>query len=68
MKLTPLVLALASSLLFFQQAESGPKAPELGKPAPGFRLNDQTGKAVRIGGKSETWTVVAFYPKAMTPG
>jgi peroxiredoxin Q/BCP len=42
--------------------------PAVGKPAPSFRLNDQTGKLVTVGGAAKTWTVLAFYPKAATPG
>ena len=45
-----------------------PAVPAVGKPAPVVRLNDHTGAAVTIGGKAETWTVLAFYPKAATPG
>jgi peroxiredoxin Q/BCP len=44
-----------------------PSAPKVGAPAPTGRLNDHTGRAVSIG-KSERWTVLAFYPKAMTSG
>lgn len=48
------------------------KAPaatiEVGKPAPAFRLNDHLGKMAKVGGVSKNWTVIAFYPKAMTPG
>ena len=40
----------------------------VGEVAPAFRLNDHLGKLVKVGGKSENWTVIAFYPKAMTPG
>ena len=42
--------------------------PEVGHPAPAFRLNDHNGKIVAFGGKSESWTVLAFYPKASTSG
>jgi len=48
--------------------EKKPAAPVVGKPAPAIRLNDQTGRAVSLGGKSEGWTVLAFFPKAATPG
>ena len=41
---------------------------KLGEAAPVFRLNDQDGHAVAVGGKSDHWTVLAFYPKAATPG
>ena len=40
----------------------------VGKAAPSFRVNDHRGRAVRIGGKAKTWTVLAFFPKAATPG
>ncbi len=42
--------------------------PVVGKPTPTIRLNDHNGRAVTIGGKSENWTVLAFFPKAATPG
>ena len=46
------------------------KVPTLGKKAPRFKLNDHEGKIVRVGGRSrsKSWTVIAFYPKAGTPG
>ena len=44
------------------------KKPEVGKPAPKFRVNDHTGKSVTVGEPSDYWTVLAFYPKAATPG
>lgn len=40
----------------------------VGKAAPAFRLNDHLGKLAKVGGESENWTVIAFYPKAMTGG
>ena len=34
-----------------------------------FALNDEKGKAVRLGdGKDHGWFVLAFYPKALTGG
>ena len=50
------------------QETARPASPEVGKPAPVFRLNDHDGSAVAVGGKAEHWTVIAFYPKAATPG
>jgi hypothetical protein len=50
------------------QEAARPAAPELGKPAPAFRVNDHAGNAVAVGGEAEHWTVLAFYPKASTPG
>jgi hypothetical protein len=66
MKLGPFLPLLLAPLVF-AQAEK-PARPEVGKPAPAFRLNDHSGTARAIGGKSENWTVLAFFPKAMTPG
>jgi len=71
MKTPLLALALLALPLFWQQekpAPAPPPAPVVGEPAPAFRLNDHAGRAVSVGGKTELWTVVAFYPKAMTPG
>jgi hypothetical protein len=44
------------------------KRPEIGKPAPAVRLNDHHGNIVELGGKRTNWTVLAFFPKAATPG
>ena len=42
---------------------------DVGSEAPGFRLNDQHGKAVSLDAHDEgQWTIVAFYPKSDTPG
>lgn len=46
----------------------GDPFPEIGKPAPVFTVKDHEGKDVTVGGKSKTWTVLAFYPKALTGG
>jgi cytochrome oxidase Cu insertion factor (SCO1/SenC/PrrC family) len=43
--------------------------PAAGSRAPAFRLNDQDGKAVRLADlHAGGWAVVAFYPRAATPG
>ena len=70
MKLQFLALAAALAVLVPQDEpqEKGPVLPSEGEVAPAFRLNDHTGKAVEVGGKSERWTVVAFFPRAATPG
>ncbi len=55
-------------------APAGAEAPsmsaiEAGDTPGGFALNDQDGKAVRLGhGKDHGWFVLAFYPKASTGG
>ena len=72
MRLEFLALALLAPIcqmdLSAQVEASSPVVPVVGKAAPTLRLNDHTGKAVRIGGESETWTVLAFYPRAGTAG
>jgi len=69
MKISSLLL-VAPLALVLPQDEGGkaPPAVEVGKPAPTFSLNDHTGTKVSLGGEAETWSVIACYPKAMTPG
>ena len=56
---------LASSVRAVDEGRPGP-----GARAPRFRLNDHNGNRTAVGGESEgdRWTVLAFYPKALTPG
>lgn len=64
-----LATCVASVALLFQPGQT-PEAKPLaeGAAAPVFRLNDHKGDTVTIGGKQETWTILAFFPKALTPG
>ena len=65
------VLLLSGALLASQEADKRPTVPtlpELGSAAPAFKLNDHEGKLVAVGGEVDHWTVLAFYPKALTPG
>lgn len=42
---------------------------EVSDPAPDFRLNGQDGKAVSLTeARNDGWVVLAFFPKADTPG
>jgi len=67
--LASVVLLAGLSYWSTARGEDAPIGLEVGKTAPVFRLNDHTGKAVEVGGAATTgWTVLAFYPKAMTPG
>ena len=61
------VLALFVGLALADEAE--PEAIAIGAAAPEFRLNDQAGRAVSLSayGK-DAWTLIAFYPKSLTPG
>ena len=71
MRLFLAAAALAAPLYFVQDAPERSAAPavaEVGAPAPSFRLNDQDGEIQTVGGEHEQWTVLAFYPKALTGG
>ncbi len=69
-----ILAAVASVGLWLGQDSSKPRAGlEVGQQLPEFRLNDSTGRARRVAppGPDQPagrWTVVAFYPKAATPG
>jgi len=63
-----LTLLTLAGLAFAAQDEAQRKGPEVGKPAPAIRLNDHTGRAVSLAGGGEHWSVLAFFPKAATPG
>ena len=41
---------------------------EVGKPAPGFALENQDGETVSLDGLKGQWVVLYFYPKDDTPG
>lgn len=64
--IAPLLALLTASVHLVPQDTS--RKPEVGKPAPALRLNDQRGSIVELGGKRTNWTVLAFFPKAATPG
>ncbi len=54
-------------------AGSGPAlaegvAPEAGKPAPAFKLQDQAGKWHSLADYKGKWVALYFYPKDDTPG
>ncbi len=67
MKSLFLVAAAAATLAFSVADEM--KMPEVGQPAPKLRLNNHEGKLTEVpAGEDFDWTVLAFYPKAATPG
>ena len=41
---------------------------KLGDPIPAISAKDQTGQVVTLGASTSGYTLVYFYPKAMTPG
>ena len=60
-------LAILAAPWAFEDEKSRDKIA-IGKPAPVFRLDDHEGDVTTVGGETDHWTVLAFYPKAMTPG
>jgi hypothetical protein len=60
--------ALLASLSPALQDSKAKAGPEVGKPAPTARLNNHEGVVVQVGGKSQHWTILAFFPRAATPG
>ena len=73
MNLPLLVLVALAGLLvafsFAARAEEEVDGLAVGVVVPPFRLNDHEGRAVSLGGgKGHGWFVLAFYPKALTPG
>jgi hypothetical protein len=70
MKLIPSLLLAVLPCAAFLQEPAQDKQPRaiVGAPAPTARLNDHAGKIAALGGASERWTIMAFYPKAATPG
>lgn len=65
-----LLVAGAFGLLALAVAAAEPKGPPaVGDAAPDFRLNDQDGRALRFSEHARgAWAVLAFFPKAATPG
>lgn len=67
----PLTIALAALFPFVSPDEKREPldGPVVGQPAPTFKLNDHTGRGTAVGPTQDgAWTVLAFYPKAATPG
>ena len=61
------VLVVFASLLVARAARAG-ELPEVGKPAPDFKLPDQSGKLHTLQDYRGKWLVLYFYPKDDTPG
>ena len=74
MKAPLLSLALALGSVLTIAVQDPTPAPDADQPlaagdaAPLFTLNDQAGKLASLGADPEGWTLIAFYPKALTGG
>ncbi|MFA6201788.1 MAG: peroxiredoxin [Gallionella sp.] len=60
-------LIIFASLFVARAARAG-NLPEIGKPAPDFKLNDQHEKLHSLQSYRGKWVVLYFYPKDDTPG
>ncbi len=58
----------AATLLLVAAAAARAETPQVGTPAPAFKLQDQTGKWVSLAEQRGKWVVLYFYPKDNTPG
>lgn len=64
----PLLLATALSAAALADEKPRPDVA-VGDRAPAFRLNDQEGSAASLAeARRAAWVVLAFFPKADTPG
>ena len=65
-------LAIAATLtgviMFFSSQAVQADTPEVGKPAPNFKLPDQNGKIHTLNSFRGKWLALYFYPKDDTPG
>lgn len=60
--------ALLSVLLIITASAAWAQTPPIGKSAPEFRLQDQTGKWHTLQDYRGKWVALYFYPKDQTPG
>jgi len=63
-----ITLAIFIALVVGATSLQAGEAPEVGKPAPGFKLQDQNGDWHNLEDYRGTWLAVYFYPKDDTPG
>lgn len=69
-RLQVLALIGATALPFWPQDSGAHKdtmAAKVGAPAPQIRLNNTDGVPVQVS-TPDRWSVLAFFPKAATPG
>jgi thioredoxin-dependent peroxiredoxin len=61
-------LALVTLVASSRTALAEGATPEVGKPAPAFKLQDQAGKWHSLADYKGKWVALYFYPKDDTPG
>ena len=62
------VLMLFASVLLVSVMAAAGDPPEVGKPAPDFKLKSNEGKEVSLKDYRNKWVVLYFYPKDFTSG
>lgn len=65
---TKSVLMLFVSLMVVTMLAMAADPPEVGKPAPEFKLKSNEGKEVSLKDYKNKWVVLYFYPKDFTSG
>jgi peroxiredoxin Q/BCP len=62
------ILLALTAMIFFATAALAAEVPEVGSPAPDFKLQDQNGDWHALGDYHGGWLAIYFYPKDDTPG
>ena len=62
------ILLALTAMMFFATKALAAEVPEVGSPAPDFKLQDQNGDWHALGDYHGSWLAIYFYPKDDTPG
>ena len=68
MKWLAIAATLTGVIMFFSSQAAQADTPEVGQPAPNFKLPDQNGKIHTLNNFRGKWLALYFYPKDDTPG
>lgn len=68
MKWLLIFLAVFAGMFFWIRFGQAGDLPQVGQPAPAFRLPDQDGNSRSLADYQGKWVVLYFYPKDDTPG
>lgn len=68
MKILLFLALIFATFLAYRQFNAGGKTPQIGEPAPQFRLADAQLKVHTLADYAGKWLVLYFYPKDDTPG
>ena len=68
MKWLAIAATLTGVIMFFSNQAAQADTPEVGQPAPNFKLPDQNGKIHTLNNFRGKWLALYFYPKDDTPG